>query len=88
MVRLPFCFSLWIFEHNTAVTIPNTVTVATHSTTKEAVVAMKTPEEGEQRSIPAGDNVSCAIGRTDREQTLASQKPAALPAHASDLSGR
>ena len=68
MVRLPFCFSLWIFEHNTAVTIPKTVTVATHSATKEAVVAMKTPEEWEQRSTPAGDNVSCDIGRTDREQ--------------------
>ena len=68
MVRLPFCFSLWIFEHNTAVTTPNTVTVATHSATKEAVVAVKTPEEGEQRSIPTGDNVSCDIGRTDREQ--------------------
>ena len=62
MVRLPFCFILWIFEHNTAVTIPKTVTVATHSATKEAVVAMKTPEEWEQRSTPAGDNVSCYIG--------------------------
>ena len=68
MVRLPFCFSLWIFEHNTAVTIPKTVTVAIHSATKAAVVAVKTPEEGEQRSIPASDNVSCDIGRTDREQ--------------------
>ena len=45
-MRLPFCFSLWIFEHNAAVTIPNTVMVATHSATREAVVAMKTPEEG------------------------------------------
>jgi len=35
---------------NTAVTTPNTVTVATHSATKEAVVAMRTPEEGEINS--------------------------------------
>ena len=45
MVRLHFCFDLWIFEHNTAVTAPNTVTVATHSATKEAVVAIETLEE-------------------------------------------
>ena len=46
---IPFCFSLnsKFCQDNTAVTTPNTVTVATHSATKEAVVAVKTPEEGE-----------------------------------------
>ena len=43
---MPFCFSLKFCQDSTAVTIPNTVTVATHSATKEVVVAMKTPEEG------------------------------------------
>ena len=52
MVRLPFCFILWIFKHNTAVTTPNTVTVTTHSATKEAVVVVKTPGEGVQRCTP------------------------------------
>ena len=45
MVRLPFCFILCIFEHNTAVTTPKTVTVTMHSATKEEVVAMNTPRE-------------------------------------------
>ncbi len=45
-VSIPFCFSLKFCQDNTAVTTPNTVTVAIHSATKEAVVAMKTPEEG------------------------------------------
>ena len=58
MVRLPFCFSLWIFEHNTAVTTPNTVTVATHSATKETVVAVKTPGEG-GTEMYTFDNMSC-----------------------------
>ena len=44
---IPFCFSLKFCHNNTAVTTPNTVMVATHSATKEAVVAIKTPEEGE-----------------------------------------
>ena len=44
---IPFCFSLKFCQDNTAVTTPNTVTVATHSVTKEAVVEMKTSEEGE-----------------------------------------
>ena len=43
---IPFCFSLNICHNNTAVTTPNTVTVATHSATKKAVVEMRTPEEG------------------------------------------
>ena len=43
---IPFCFSLKFCQDNTAVTTPNTVTVATHSATKEAVVVMRTPEEG------------------------------------------
>ena len=47
---IPFCFSLKFCQDNTAVTTPNTVTVATHSATKEAVVEMRTPEEEEQRS--------------------------------------
>ena len=41
MVQGKFC------QDNTAVTTPNTVTVATHSATKEAVVEMRTPEEGD-----------------------------------------
>ena len=45
MVRLPFCFILCIFEHNTAVTTPKTVTVTMHSATKEEVVAMNRPRE-------------------------------------------
>ena len=44
---IPFCFSLKHCQDNTVVTTPNTVMVATHSATKEAVVAVKTPEEGE-----------------------------------------
>ena len=49
---IPFCFSLKICQDNTAVTTPNTVMVATHSATKEAVVAVKTPvpEEGETQT--------------------------------------
>ena len=42
---LPMCLSLWFLQHKTAVTIPNMVMVVIHSATKEAVVAMKTPEE-------------------------------------------
>ena len=44
---IPFCFSLKYCQNNTAVTTPKTVTVATHSATKEEVVAVRTPEEGE-----------------------------------------
>ena len=51
---IPFCFSLKFCQSNTAVTTPNTVTVATHSATKEAVIVVRTPAcgkgEGEQRS--------------------------------------
>ena len=43
---IPFCFSLKFCQDNTAVTTPNTVMVTTHSATKEAVVEMRTPEEG------------------------------------------
>ena len=43
---IPFFFSLKFCQDNTAVTIPNTVTVTTHSATKEAVVAVNSPEEG------------------------------------------
>ena len=46
MPSIPFCFSMKFCQDNTVVTTPNTVTVATHSATKEAVVAVKTPEEG------------------------------------------
>ena len=38
---IPFCFSLKICHDNTAVTTPNTITVATHSATKEAVVVVR-----------------------------------------------
>ena len=40
---IPFCFSLKFCHNNTAVTTPNTVTVATHSATKEAVVVVQIP---------------------------------------------
>ena len=44
---IPFCFSLKFCHDNTAVTTPNTAMVATQCATKEAVVEMRTPEEGE-----------------------------------------
>ena len=52
---LPFRLSLWFLQHNTAITIPSIVMVATHSATKEAVVAMKTPEEraASSQAIPS-----------------------------------
>ena len=43
---IPFCFNLKFCHDNTAVTNPNTATMATNSATKEAVVEMRTPEEG------------------------------------------
>ena len=47
---IPFCFSLKFCHNNTAVTTPKTVTMATHSATKEALVEMRTPEERELNS--------------------------------------
>ena len=44
---IPFCFSLKFCQDETAVTAPNTVTMTTHSATKEAVIAVNSPEEGE-----------------------------------------
>ena len=43
---IPFCFSLKFCQDNTAVRTPNTVSVATYRATKEAAIAMRTPEEG------------------------------------------
>ena len=48
---IPFCFSLKFCHNNTAVTTPKTVTMVTHSATKEALVEMRTPEEGVAVSI-------------------------------------
>ena len=42
---LPFCFSLWFFQHNTVIAIPNMVMVITHSTARKVVVVIQTPEE-------------------------------------------
>ena len=69
MVSLPFCFSLWIFEHNTAVTIPKTVTVATHGATKEEVVAIKTPGEGETEMYVHLHFAMCPVTTTQKTVT-------------------